>query len=248
MAKKQTAAVAAAASRRIHRPRPPLSAAAVRRSGRPGTGRPGPRQRPEIQPRRPRLPVHRRPRRRQDQSTARILAKALNCVKGPTADALRSVRHLPGASPPARTWTCSKSTGPATAASTRSARSAATCSTGRSRSRYKIYIIDEVHMLTGPAFNALLKTLEEPPPHVKFIFATTEVQKIPVTILSRCQRFDFARHQHRPHRRTARRGRRGREACRPTTRHWSWSPAGPAARCATPSRCSISCWPSAATG
>jgi DNA polymerase-3 subunit gamma/tau len=61
-----------------------------------------------------------------------------------------------------------------------------------SRSRYKIYIIDEVHMLSKEAFNALLKTLEEPPPHVKFIFATTEVQKIPVTILSRCQRFDFA--------------------------------------------------------
>src|SRR5205823_339436 len=59
------------------------------------------------------------------------------------------------------------------------------------RARYKIYIIDEVHMLTTPAFNALLKTLEEPPPHVKFIFATTEVQKIPITILSRCQRFDF---------------------------------------------------------
>src|SRR5262249_44353000 len=61
-----------------------------------------------------------------------------------------------------------------------------------SRGRYKIYIIDEVHMLSKEAFNALLKTLEEPPPHVKFIFATTEVQKIPITILSRCQRFDFA--------------------------------------------------------
>src|SRR5260370_23271305 len=61
-----------------------------------------------------------------------------------------------------------------------------------SRSRYKIYIIDEVHMLTPQAFNALLKTLEEPPPHVKFIFATTDAQKIPLTILSRCQRFDFA--------------------------------------------------------
>ncbi|HMP03227.1 MAG TPA: DNA polymerase III subunit gamma/tau [Gemmatales bacterium] len=59
------------------------------------------------------------------------------------------------------------------------------------RSRFKIYIIDEVHMLTTSAFNALLKTLEEPPPHVKFIFATTEVNKIPVTILSRCQRYDF---------------------------------------------------------
>ena len=61
-----------------------------------------------------------------------------------------------------------------------------------SRDRYKIYIIDEVHMLTKEAFNALLKTLEEPPEHVKFIFATTEPQKIPITILSRCQRFDFA--------------------------------------------------------
>ena len=59
--------------------------------------------------------------------------------------------------------------------------------------RYKVYILDEVHMLTKEAFNALLKTLEEPPPHVKFIFATTEVAKVPVTILSRCQRFDLRR-------------------------------------------------------
>jgi DNA polymerase III subunit gamma/tau len=59
--------------------------------------------------------------------------------------------------------------------------------------RYKVYIIDEVHMLSNSAFNALLKTLEEPPPHVKFIFATTEARKIPVTILSRCQRFDLKR-------------------------------------------------------
>lgn len=61
-----------------------------------------------------------------------------------------------------------------------------------SRSRYKIYIIDEVHMLTQQAFNALLKTLEEPPEHVKFIFCTTDPEKIPITVLSRCQRFDFA--------------------------------------------------------
>jgi DNA polymerase-3 subunit gamma/tau len=59
--------------------------------------------------------------------------------------------------------------------------------------RYKIYIIDEVHMLSKPAFNALLKTLEEPPPHVKFVFATTEIRKVPVTVLSRCQRFDLRR-------------------------------------------------------
>lgn len=64
---------------------------------------------------------------------------------------------------------------------------------GAASGKYKIYIIDEVHMLTVPAFNALLKTLEEPPPHVVFVFATTEVQKIPLTILSRCQRFEFRR-------------------------------------------------------
>ncbi|MFO1086225.1 MAG: DNA polymerase III subunit gamma/tau [Reyranellaceae bacterium] len=59
--------------------------------------------------------------------------------------------------------------------------------------RYKVYIIDEVHMLSDKAFNALLKTLEEPPPHVKFLFATTEIRKVPVTVLSRCQRFDLKR-------------------------------------------------------
>ncbi|MGB5092044.1 MAG: DNA polymerase III subunit gamma/tau [Parvibaculum sp.] len=59
--------------------------------------------------------------------------------------------------------------------------------------RYKVYIIDEVHMLSKPAFNGLLKTLEEPPAHVKFIFATTEIRKVPVTVLSRCQRFDLRR-------------------------------------------------------
>ena len=59
--------------------------------------------------------------------------------------------------------------------------------------KYKVYIIDEVHMLSTGAFNALLKTLEEPPSYVIFILATTEVQKIPITILSRCQRYDFHR-------------------------------------------------------
>ncbi|HEY0214717.1 MAG TPA: DNA polymerase III subunit gamma/tau [Paenirhodobacter sp.] len=62
-----------------------------------------------------------------------------------------------------------------------------------SSARYKVYIIDEVHMLSNSAFNALLKTLEEPPAHVKFIFATTEIRKVPVTVLSRCQRFDLRR-------------------------------------------------------
>src|SRR5262249_32143876 len=59
--------------------------------------------------------------------------------------------------------------------------------------RYKVYLIDEVHMLSKGAFNALLKTLEEPPGHVKFIFATTEVRKVPLTVLPRCQRFDLRR-------------------------------------------------------
>ena len=68
-----------------------------------------------------------------------------------------------------------------------------TVSYAPSSAKYKIYIIDEVHMLSKSAFNALLKTLEEPPANVKFIFATTEIKKIPVTILSRCQRFDLKR-------------------------------------------------------
>src|SRR5262249_42603431 len=62
-----------------------------------------------------------------------------------------------------------------------------------SRGRFKVYIVDEVHMLSTSSFNALLKTLEEPPSHVKFVFATTDVQKVPTTILSRCQRFDLKR-------------------------------------------------------
>src|SRR5437588_8581891 len=59
--------------------------------------------------------------------------------------------------------------------------------------RTKVYILDEVHMVTPQGFNALLKTLEEPPPHAKFVFATTEIRKVPVTVLSRCQRFDLRR-------------------------------------------------------
>src|SRR6204780_3713781 len=59
--------------------------------------------------------------------------------------------------------------------------------------RYKVYILDEVHMLSNQAFNALLKTLEEPPPHAKFVFATTEIRQVPITVLSRCQRFDLRR-------------------------------------------------------
>src|SRR4029078_12237202 len=61
------------------------------------------------------------------------------------------------------------------------------------RGRYKVYLIDEVHMLSAHSFNALLKTLEEPPPHVKFLFATTDPQKLPVTVLSRCLQFNLKR-------------------------------------------------------
>lgn len=123
-------------------------------------------------------------------STARILAKALNCVQGPTptpcgeCESCRAiatgedvdVAEIDGASN-------------RTIDDVREIRQ--NVQYRPSRSRFKIYIIDEVHMLTKEAFNALLKTLEEPPPHVKFIFATTDVHKVPITILSRCQRFDF---------------------------------------------------------
>ncbi|MBI4597717.1 MAG: DNA polymerase III subunit gamma/tau [Candidatus Omnitrophica bacterium] len=125
-------------------------------------------------------------------SAARILAKALNCEKGPTAtpcDACASctqiisgssldVIEIDGASNRGieEIRTLRESVGYAAA-------------TGE----FRLYIIDEVHMLTTEAFNALLKTLEEPPAHVKFIFATTAPNKVPATILSRCQRFDFRR-------------------------------------------------------
>src|ERR1700681_4028020 len=130
-------------------------------------------------------------------TTARILARALNCVGpdgkgGPTispcgvCDPCRSIaedRHvdvleMDAASRPGvediRELTDGVRYKPVAA-------------------RYKVYIIDEVHMLSRQAFNALLKTLEEPPPDVKFIFATTEINKLPITVLSRCQRFDLRR-------------------------------------------------------
>lgn len=125
-------------------------------------------------------------------STARILAKALNCAQGPTTRpcyACASCLEISDGS--------SMDVFEIDGASNRGVNEIRELREGvryaPSRDRYKIYIIDEVHMLTTEAFNALLKTLEEPPGHVKFIFATTEPQKIPVTILSRCQRFDFKR-------------------------------------------------------
>jgi len=125
-------------------------------------------------------------------STARILAKALNCQKGPTitpcgvCDACREIAEgnsldvleIDGASNNS-------------VEHVRELRENAAYAPARGP--YKIYLVDEVHMLSTAAFNALLKTLEEPPPHVKFIFATTEAQKVPATITSRCQRFDLRR-------------------------------------------------------
>ncbi len=124
-------------------------------------------------------------------SAARIFAKALNCVNGPTPEPCNAcdiclsvdsgddvdVLEIDGAS----------NRGIEEIRQLRS-----NVNVRPSRAHYKIYIIDEVHMLTMQAFNALLKTLEEPPEHVKFIFCTTDPEKIPITVLSRCQRFDFA--------------------------------------------------------
>jgi DNA polymerase-3 subunit gamma/tau len=130
-------------------------------------------------------------------STARLIAKALNCIGpdgqgGPTIDpcgrcepcvAIAEGRHIDVIEMDAASHTGVDDVREIIEAVRYAAVSA----------RYKIYIIDEVHMLSRNAFNALLKTLEEPPAHVKFLFATTEVGKLPVTVLSRCQRFDLKR-------------------------------------------------------
>ncbi|WP_376741963.1 DNA polymerase III subunit gamma/tau [Sphingomicrobium aestuariivivum] len=130
-------------------------------------------------------------------STARLMAKALNCVGpdgngGPTispcgvcepCQAIAEGRHIDVVEMDAASHTGVDDMREIIEAVRYASVSA----------RYKIYIIDEVHMLSKSAFNAILKTLEEPPPHVKFLFATTEVDKVPVTVLSRCQRFDLRR-------------------------------------------------------
>src|SRR5580698_2129600 len=123
-------------------------------------------------------------------STARIFAKALNCVKGPTitpCDKCDNCKEITEG----RSLDVLEIDGASNNGVEQVRELRETVRYAPARGKFKIYIIDEVHMLTTQAFNALLKTLEEPPAHVKFIFATTEVQKIPVTILSRCQRFDF---------------------------------------------------------
>ncbi len=125
-------------------------------------------------------------------TTARILAKALDCEKGPTDN------------PCNKCPSCNEITqgisldileidGASNRGIDEIRNLRENVKFSPSKGRFKVYIIDEVHMLTAEAFNALLKTLEEPPPHVKFIFATTQAHKVPPTILSRCQRFDFRR-------------------------------------------------------
>ncbi|MBU1006489.1 MAG: DNA polymerase III subunit gamma/tau [Candidatus Omnitrophica bacterium] len=125
-------------------------------------------------------------------STARIFSKALNCEKGPTPKPCNKCvfcqEIIKGSSLDVIEIDGASNRGIDEIRNLRE-----TVKFSPSRGLYKVYIIDEVHMLTTEAFNALLKTLEEPPQHVKFIFATTEPQKLPATILSRCQRFDFRR-------------------------------------------------------
>ena len=125
-------------------------------------------------------------------STARILAKSLNCIKGPTitpCGVCDNCREIAGGN--------SLDVIEIDGASNNSVEDVRQLRENvryaPAKGRYKIYLIDEVHMLSSAAFNALLKTLEEPPDHVKFIFATTEPQKVLPTILSRCQRFDLHR-------------------------------------------------------
>lgn len=130
-------------------------------------------------------------------TTARIIAKGMNCIGedgtgGPTTEPCGTCEHctaiMDGRHVDVMEMDAASNTGVA------NIREIIDSVHYRSASaRYKVYIIDEVHMLSTGAFNALLKTLEEPPEHVKFIFATTEIRKVPVTVLSRCQRFDLRR-------------------------------------------------------
>jgi len=124
-------------------------------------------------------------------SAARILAKALNCPTGPTPTPCNRC-DVCAAISAGEDVDVLEIDGASNRGIDEIRQLRQNVNVRPSRERFKIYIIDEVHMLTREAFNALLKTLEEPPEHVKFIFCTTEPTKIPVTILSRCQRFDFA--------------------------------------------------------
>ncbi len=125
-------------------------------------------------------------------TTARIFAKALNCEKGPTPTPCNVCTHCVEIAA-GRSMDVMEIDGASNRGIDEIRNLRENIRYAPASSRYKIYIVDEVHMLTTEAFNALLKTLEEPPEHVVFIFATTEPHKVPATILSRCQRFDFKR-------------------------------------------------------
>ena len=125
-------------------------------------------------------------------STARILAKALNCDRGPATNPCNQCTACQEISS-GNSMDVIEIDGASNRGIDEIRELRDNVRYTPAKSRYKIYIIDEVHMLTREAFNALLKTLEEPPPHIIFVFATTEPHKIPATILSRCQRYDFKR-------------------------------------------------------
>jgi DNA polymerase III subunit gamma/tau len=131
-------------------------------------------------------------------TTARIIARALNCI-GPDGKRTEPTIHPCGQCEPCTSISESRNVDvqEMDAASRTGIDDVREIIEGVRyapvAARYKVYIIDEVHMLSKQAFNGLLKTLEEPPPHVKFVFATTEIRKVPVTVLSRCQRFDLRR-------------------------------------------------------
>ena len=123
-------------------------------------------------------------------STARIFAKCLNCFSGPTISPCQTCDSCQGIAV-GEDLDVIEIDGASNRGIDEIRQLRSNVGIRPSRSRYKIYVIDEVHMLTAQAFNALLKTLEEPPGHVKFIFCTTDPQKVPITVLSRCQRYDF---------------------------------------------------------
>src|SRR4051812_24573055 len=124
-------------------------------------------------------------------TTARILAKCLNCVKGPTTTPCNVCDACVTISQGSSTDDVLEIDGASNRGIEQIRELRESAKYAPARSRYRIYIIDEAHQITKDAFGALLKTLEEPPPHVVFMMATTEVQKIPSPILSRCQRFSL---------------------------------------------------------
>ena len=131
-------------------------------------------------------------------STARIIAKGMNCIGpdgtgNPTTEPCGVCEHCQAIAEGRHVDVIEMDAASNTGVDDMRAQVIDTVAYAPSSARFKIYIIDEVHMLSRSAFNALLKTLEEPPRHVKFIFATTEIRKVPVTVLSRCQRFDLRR-------------------------------------------------------